>query len=332
MRPTHCDRAPIAAREIRGARLVCPAGRPPAGRTHPDATRGRPTRTRRRRADQAAGRELADDRGLDLEPIEQRAQPRAGGRAEPVDALAEDQLVLRRVLPADQLGDRDLVAVGLEHERADHVRQVRAELAAMQRVREQRRDRRIVGPARARAGARPRPGSTARPRRDRRRCAIASASASSVAVSQACSAVTRFGRSAQRRPHRSRRSRRGTAPGRTAPRARRPARTARAAPRSRPASRGRPGRAPARRAARRGSSCRRRSRRSSGSGGRASASSSAGLSSSTRWRICFSLRRASALSWPSRVSRCRSLSMSIDMPSGTSGSVRGSTCFATRAV
>ena len=50
----------------------------------------------------------------------------------PVDALAEDQLVLRRVLPADQLGDRDLVAVGLEHEAADHVGQVRAELAAMQ--------------------------------------------------------------------------------------------------------------------------------------------------------------------------------------------------------
>ena len=69
-------------------------------------------------------------------------------RVEAIDALAEDQLVLRRVLPADELGDRDLVAVRLEHEAADHVGQVRAELAAVQRMREQRGDRRIARAAR----------------------------------------------------------------------------------------------------------------------------------------------------------------------------------------
>jgi len=44
-----------------------------------------------------------------------------------------------RAIPTDELGDRHLVTVGLEDQAADHVREVRAELAAMQRMRIERR-------------------------------------------------------------------------------------------------------------------------------------------------------------------------------------------------
>jgi len=49
------------------------------------------------------------------------------------------------VLPADELGDRDLVAVRLEDEPTDDVGQVRAELASVEVVREQRRERGVGG-------------------------------------------------------------------------------------------------------------------------------------------------------------------------------------------
>jgi len=62
-----------------------------------------------------------------------------------VDALAEDPLVLGRVLPAGELGHGDVVPVGLEDERAPEGGQVRAGLAAVQRVREQRSDRGVGG-------------------------------------------------------------------------------------------------------------------------------------------------------------------------------------------
>src|SRR5512146_1593776 len=96
-----------------------------------------PGSRRRRTWIEAARGQVAHDRGLDPEPLEHGAQRRARVGVVAVDALAEDQLVLRRVLPADELGHGDLVAVRLQRERADDVREVRAELAPVEWMREQ---------------------------------------------------------------------------------------------------------------------------------------------------------------------------------------------------
>src|SRR5688500_10573586 len=58
--------------------------------------------------------ELAHDRRLDLKSLEQRPQSLTRTAIETIHTLREDQLVLGGVLPADELGHRDLIAMRLE--------------------------------------------------------------------------------------------------------------------------------------------------------------------------------------------------------------------------
>ena len=60
-------------------------------------------------------------------------RPRQGVR--PLHALGEDQLVLLRMLEAGELGEAHLVAVRFEQQRPDGVGEVRAEGAALDRMR-----------------------------------------------------------------------------------------------------------------------------------------------------------------------------------------------------
>ena len=151
---------------LRLARYAGEVGEPEARRVrgrptlHAGAAHGSSPRARSRRTSAGSMRQRSS----------RRASVGAALAVEAVDARAEDELVLRRVLPADELGHRDLVPVRREAEAAHDVREVRAQLAAVQRV----VDERLVGGiarrrGARRAGARPRPGSTARRRRDRRR-------------------------------------------------------------------------------------------------------------------------------------------------------------------
>ena len=59
--------------------------------------------------------------------------------AKAVHPAPEDQLVLQRMLPAGQLGHRDLIAERLEHQRANDVRQMGSGLAPVDRMRPQER-------------------------------------------------------------------------------------------------------------------------------------------------------------------------------------------------